>query len=134
VVAKFLKHILQGEHIPIYGAGSQTRDFIHARDVARAIYLTLTTGLSNKCELFHIATGKETTINALYTVIREEMELRGYEVAEPRYEDPLDGEMYRNYADIRKATTLLAYTPSVSLNEGIKDTVEWFVQQKSTRL
>ena len=128
VVATLLKQILNKERITIYGTGNQTRDFIHAYDVSKAIYLAITTDLSDKFELFQIATGKETTVNTLYEIIKKEMETHGFSVMKPRYTNPREGEMYRNYADIGKAKKLLDYKPSVSLNLGIKGTVRWFIQ------
>ncbi len=128
VVAKFLRQMLRNERVAIYGDGDQTRDFIHARDIARAIYLALTEELPNRFELFQIATGTETTINTLYHMITEEMEPHGYTVADPYYEPARKGEIYRNYADISKAEKILGYRPSVPLSAGIAETVTWFIQ------
>jgi UDP-glucose 4-epimerase len=128
VIAKFIKHMLRNEPVTIYGDGNQTRDFIHARDISHGIYLALTTDVPNRFDLFQIATGKETTVNDLYQIIKDEMERQGYTVAEPVYTPAREGEIYRNYADISKAEHMLGYTPSVPLSEGILETVEWFTQ------
>lgn len=130
VMAKFIRQMLNNNRVTIYGDGNQTRDFIHARDISQAIYLALTKNLTKKYELFQIATGKETTINNLYCIIRDEMETYGYQVLDPKYENLRQGEIYRNYADIRKAKKLLGYKPSIPLGRGIKETVEWFIQQR----
>ncbi|MEA1994353.1 MAG: GDP-mannose 4,6-dehydratase [Euryarchaeota archaeon] len=130
VVALWIKQLLRDERPVIYGDGNQTRDFIHAKDIATAIYLSLTTELPSTYELFQIATGEETIINALYRIIREELEKKNYTVPEPQYKEERAGEIYRNYADISKAKKLLGYTPSISLKDGTRETVGWFVKEK----
>jgi len=58
--------------LEIYGDGSQTRDFIHAHDIANAIYLIITHDNSNHNpwgEVFQIATGRETAIIDLASMI-----------------------------------------------------------------
>jgi len=129
VVSKFIKQILNNKQVVIYGDGNQTRDFVHARDISQAIYLVLTKTLPEKHEVFQIASGKETTISRLYQIIRKEIEKYGHQVLDPKYESSRPGEIYRNYADINKAKKLLGYEPSISLNEGIKETIEWFIKR-----
>ncbi|MEF8832801.1 MAG: NAD-dependent epimerase/dehydratase family protein, partial [Candidatus Thermoplasmatota archaeon] len=58
VVAKFIKQILEGETPIIYGDGGQTRDFIHTKDIAQALYLSCIEELEDDFELFQIATGE----------------------------------------------------------------------------
>ena len=61
VVAKFIKHILADEPLPIYGDGNQTRDFIYVEDLVRAILLSLERpGIGG--EVFRIATHREHTV------------------------------------------------------------------------
>jgi len=130
VVAKFIKQMLNNERVTIYGDGNQTRDFVYAQDISRVIYLALTKNLPEKYELFQIGSGKETTINRVYQIIRQEMEKQGYDILAPKYDNPRQGEIYRNYCDINKARRVLGYKPFVLLEEGIKRTVEWFIKQR----
>ncbi len=128
VVAKFIKQILDEETPIIYGDGGQTRDFIHTEDISQALYLSCTEEFEEDFELFQIATGKETSINELYSLLKGELEKRGEDVPEAEHVEPREGEIYRNYADIGKAKNKLGYSPRVSLKEGIKETIDWFVE------
>ncbi len=129
VVALWIKQLLRNKQPVIYSDGNQTRDFIHSKDIANAIHLALTTDLPTSYELFQIATGKETTVNALYRMIQQELKMHGYNVPSPQYEEERAGEIYRNYANISKAKQVLGYTPSISLKEGIRETVKWFIEE-----
>jgi nucleoside-diphosphate-sugar epimerase len=45
---------------------------------------------------------------------------------EPTYTDPRQGEVRDSQADIHKAQELLGYTPSVSFEDGLERTIEWY--------
>ncbi|MBS3817516.1 MAG: SDR family NAD(P)-dependent oxidoreductase [Candidatus Thermoplasmatota archaeon] len=128
VVAKFIKQILKGETPVIYGDGGQTRDFIHTRDISQGLHLACVEDLNEDFELFQIATGEETSINELYSILERSLEEKGIDVPEPEYGDEREGEIYRNYADISKAEEKLNYSPAVPLEEGIEETIDWFLE------
>ncbi len=128
VVAKFIKQILDGETPVIYGDGDQTRDFIHTKDIAQALYLSCTEDLEDDFELFQVATGKETSINDLYSLLKNKLGEKGEKVPEPKHGEKREGEIYRNYADISKAEERLNYSPEVSIEEGIEETIDWFLE------
>ncbi|MEF8835337.1 MAG: GDP-mannose 4,6-dehydratase [Candidatus Thermoplasmatota archaeon] len=128
VVAKFIKQILEGETPIIYGDGGQTRDFIHTKDIAQALYLSCIEELEDDFELFQIATGEETSINDLYSLLKTKLEKKGENVPKAKYGEKREGEIYRNYADISKAEERLNYSPEVPLEEGIEETIEWFLK------
>ncbi len=128
VIAKFIKQILEGETPIIYGDGEQTRDFIHTEDISRALHLSCTEDLESDFELFQIATGEETSINELYSLLKTKLEERDKNVPEPRYGEKREGEIYRNYADIGKAKEILNYSPEVPIEDGIEETIDWFLE------
>ncbi len=128
VVSKFIKQIIDGETPTIYGDGGQTRDFIHTEDISQALHLACVEQLDQKYELFQVATGRETSINELYDLIEDKLEKHEVEVPEPIYGDARSGEIYRNYAEIDKIKEELGYEPKVGLEDGIEETVEWFME------
>jgi len=128
VVAKFIKQILDGETPIIYGDGEQTRDFIHTEDISRALYLSCTEDLESDFELLQIATGEETSIDELYSLLKMKLEEKDIDVPEPKYGEKREGEIYRNYADISKAEEILDYFPEVSIEDGIEETIDWFLK------
>jgi len=126
VIPLFVRQMLRKEAVTIYGDGQQTRDFIDARDIARAIYLALTTDLDNNFELFQIGTGHETSVKQLYDLIRQELEASSLEVKAPDFKDKRAGEIERNYVEITRAEKLLDYRPQVTLKKGLKDLIGWY--------
>ena len=130
VIPLFIRQILNGEICTIFGDGKQTRDLLYVADVCNGIYLALTTELKNKFELIQLATGKETSMNELFKVMKEEFENQGKSVLDAKYAPARPGEIIRNYADISKAKRLLNYNPEVDLKEGISKTVAWFLSKK----
>lgn len=129
VIPLFIKQILNGKTCTIFGDGEQTRDFIYVTDICNGIYLALTTELKNKFELIQLATGKETSMNELFKVMKEEFEKHGKTVQDAKYVPARPGEIIKNYADITKARTLLNFEPKVLLKDGVDNTISWFVKK-----
>jgi len=117
VVTRFIERALAGEKLTIYGDGTQTRDFVHVTDVARAVELVLEKGASG--EVFNIASGKPTTINELALLVRK--------LACPdcgvEYQPPRPGDIKHSYADISKARKTLGFEPKIGLEDGLRDLI-----------
>lgn len=122
VIAKYIKTVMQNEPLIIYGDGRQTRDFIHVDDICQAIYICLTTTKPISGEIFQIASGKETTINELVSMI---IAIAGNNVP-ISYEPKRKGEIERNYSNIAKARKKLGYEPKVALKDGLRDLWQWY--------
>lgn len=127
VVAKFIKQLLVDERVEVFGTGQQTRDYIHVADICNAIYQSMKIKLKNDFEIFQIGSGMETTVNQLFSIIKEIFLSNKTDVKNPIYKKKRQGEIYRNYADIRKANQKLGYYPSVELTKGIEETIKWFI-------
>jgi UDP-glucose 4-epimerase len=121
VIPVFIRRILAGEELIVYGDGSQTRDFVYATDLADGLLRAAETpGIGG--QVFQLASGVETSLNDLVALLGEVSE-RELPV---RHEDPRAGEIQRNYSLIDKARDKLGYSPAVTLSEGIRRTWEWF--------
>jgi len=131
VIPLFIKQILNKEEVSIYGDGNQTRDFIYVSDICNAIFLSLTTDLDNKSELFQIATSTETSINKFFETLKLTFEEKDIEVKDASYKEQRPGEVMRNYADISKAKSTLGFNPEIELKQGLKNTVKWFLNNKA---
>jgi UDP-glucose 4-epimerase len=129
VIAAFIKQLLNNEQPSIYGDGNQTRDFIHAFDIAQAVYLALTSSLNEDYSLFQVGTGTPTTINDLYTMITKVLQQHGINGKEAVYTPARAGEIYDNYCDISKARQQLGFKPQYALEQGIQNTISWFIDQ-----
>ncbi len=125
VIAKFIKKIIKGDAIELYGNGNQTRDFIHVKDICLGIYLSLIANINN-FELIQLGTGIETKINILVNLL--ENVSKDYNLKFPKiiYRKQRLGEIYKNYTDITKSKNLLSFSPRYNLRIGLKDTFDWF--------
>jgi len=119
VITRFVERVRAGKPPIIYGDGSQTRDFLHVRDVARAIEQCMERGVEN--ETFNIASGKPTTIKELAELI---VKLTKQDL-KPIYAKPRQGDIKHSHADISKAEELLGFKPEISLEEGLSELLDF---------
>jgi len=129
VIAKFIKHAIDGKSLEIYGDGTQTRDFIYIDDLISAIKLCVNAADVGG-EIFQIATNRETTVNELIEellLICSDAGLRNIEV---RNSEPRQGDVKRNFSDTSKAKKILHWQSEVSLQEGLERTVQWYLRRK----
>jgi UDP-glucose 4-epimerase len=115
---------LTGEPITLSGTGAETRDFVHARDVAAAIH-AIAEGAAFEGEIFNVATGVETSIARLAELVTAELgggEIRFSGIGRP-------GDPTRWRADITRLRAL-GFTPSVSIEYGAPTYARW-VRDKS---
>lgn len=119
VVAIFTEAMLVGKRAVIFGDGTQVRDFVYVGDVAEANLRALGRDLPMP---LHIGSGTGTTINDLAGKLRA---LTGAG-APPDHGPAIQGEVYKVVLDVTRAGTALGWQPSVSLEEGLRRTVEWF--------
>ncbi len=122
VIPRFITALLRGERPTIYGDGEQTRDFTFVDNCVQANFLAATAeGVAG--EVFNVGAGKQTSVNELFRLIRS---LVGADTFEPLYAPPRPGDVRHSLADITKARQKLGYEPSVSLEDGLARTVDWF--------
>jgi UDP-glucose 4-epimerase len=127
-VTVFIKSLLRDEPITIYGDGHATRDFLHVQDLCRGINMALEKSLAPGTTL-HLATGKETSIlelaKTLATVAGKPEHPILHQVAR-------QGEVIRNFANYDRANDLLGFAPNQTLEQGLKECWDWFVEQGDT--
>lgn len=125
VVAAFMKRIMDGGPLVVYGDGSQTRDFLFVDDLCRAVVAVLERRPQG--ELFQLGTGVETSVSELVAALVAVFPGREVDI---RYEPARAGEIARSFSDIAHARRALDYRPSVSLDEGLRVTRDWFVSMQ----
>ncbi len=122
VIPRFVTALLKGEPPTIYGDGEQTRDFTFVENCVQANLLAATVeGIAG--EVFNVGAGRQTSVNELFRLIRS---LIGADRIEPIYAPPRQGDVRHSLADITKARQKLGYEPTISLQEGLARTIEWF--------
>jgi len=127
VVAKFIRRLIAGQPLEIFGDGSQTRDFIYIQDLVRAIRQAAEVADIGG-EIFQIAANTETCVKDLAGLI-----LNRFKTMRELPEDALvfsparTGDVRRNYSDISKAVALLRWQPETTLETGLENTIRWFL-------
>lgn len=107
------------EQLTIFGDGEQTRDFVNVRDVVQAnIKAALSRGVSGA---FNIGSGTRVTINHLVELLKN---VSGIDAAVV-YGDPRPGDVLHSLADIGAARSAFGFEPSVSLEDGLREYMEW---------
>lgn len=119
VVAIFTGKLLSGGEPIINGDGKQTRDYVYVGDVVEANLRALE---YPENDTFNIGTGIETDVNRIFHLLNQLTNRN----AEERHGPPKPGEQRRSVIDYKKAKRLLGWEPQVSLEEGLKRTVEFF--------
>lgn len=118
VIALFLRRALAGQPLTVYGTGRQTRDFLYVEDVAGAVERAL--GV-RRPGVYHLGTGRETSVNELIGAIRR---VTGLPV-EVRREPARAGDADRSFVDLSAARRALRWTPRVELEDGLARTLAW---------
>ena len=123
VVAKFIKQAINGETCEVYGTGKQTRDFIYIADLIDAVIKASQADIGG--EIFQIASNKESTVNEIVAIIKNELAKLGIDMHIEHGETRL-GDVMRNYSDTTKAKNILGWQPQMELSAGIKNTIFYF--------
>lgn len=123
VIAIFLYKMILAETPTINGTGEKQRDFCYAGDVARANVLAVDKGDN---QIFNIGSGKGTSINELYAMLQQ---ASGFQRPANHAPDK-PGEVNKIYLDPSKARRELGWEARVSLDEGLRQTVEWLRAQQ----
>lgn len=122
VISLFTAALLAGDAPTVYGDGEQTRDFTFVTDVAR--------GVLQACEApaaavsgraINLARGERTSVNALHAALERATGVR----APPRHVDPRPGDVRHSQADVTLARELLGFEAAVTVEEGLRRTVDW---------
>ena len=125
LILKFYNAMKNGDDVTLWGTGSASREFLYAPDCVEAIARAIETDIS--LDPINIGTGKEITIKDLATEIAEQM---GYEGEIKWQSDKPDGQP-RRCLDTSKAKNLLDFEAETDLQTGLKQTIEWFLNDKN---
>ena len=127
VVAIFTGQMLAGDQVVINGDGEQQRDFVYVGDCALANLLATTS--ENQNTIYNLGFGRPTSINEIFSALKS---ITKYE-REPVYGPAKVGETRRIYLEATKARQELGWTPKVTLEEGLEQTVAYFSRAERVR-
>jgi dTDP-glucose 4,6-dehydratase len=121
IIPLFVTNLIDGLKVPVYGNGSNVRDWLHVDDHCRGIHAVLMRGRSG--EIYNIGGGVELTNQEL---TRKILYLLGKNESSVEFVADRPGHDMRYSVDIRKISDELGYKPTVDWNEGLADTVDWY--------
>ena len=130
VIPRWISLLLAGERCEIYGDGETSRDFCYVDNVIQANLLAALAPGEATDEIYNIACGQRTTLNALYDLVRRGLSRWDPDVAsrEAVYRDFRTGDVRHSVAAIDKARRRLGYVPTHSAERGLEAALEWYVE------
>jgi UDP-glucose 4-epimerase len=128
VLIRWMERIIAGQAPIIFGDGLQTMDFVYATDIARANILAAHADVTD--DVFNIASGTETSLNDLAAALCRAMASE----LEPEYgPERAINPVPRRLADISRARDLLGFEAKITLDEGLRDLVDWWLSVRADR-
>jgi nucleoside-diphosphate-sugar epimerase len=124
VIPRFVTAAIERRVAVVFGDGTQSRDFCYVDNAVEAnVKAAIAPGVSGR--VFNVACGSATDLNSVLRLVGE---LVGRPV-EARHQPSRLGDVKHSLADITEARTRLGYTAAVSFGEGLRRTVDWFLQR-----
>ena len=121
----FISQLLKGEKVPVYGDGLNVRDWLYVYDHCGAIDTVLHKGKIG--EIYNIGGHNEKTNLEITHLILEAM---GKDESSIKYVEDRLGHDRRYAISNDKISTELGWSPSITFEEGIKLTIEWYLSNQ----
>jgi UDP-glucuronate 4-epimerase len=125
-IHKFTDLIWRGKTVPMYGDGGSLRDYTYVDDIVDGLVAAL--DLAPGFEIFNLGGAETISLADLVQILSAELAVTPrieYLAAQP-------GDVPITYADVTKAARLLGYSPKVSIREGLRRFVAWYLERRST--
>lgn len=131
VIPRFIQWCLEGKPLQIYGDGTVERDFTYVYNVVEANMKAVERGLEKGSRVYNVGCGYATTINALAEkILKLYSEIDGQQSRSViQYCPPRPGDIKRSTASIERISQELDFTPSVLIDEGLRETMLWFMKK-----
>jgi nucleoside-diphosphate-sugar epimerase len=130
VIAKWAMQMLQHQQPTMQGSGDQSRDFTYIANAVSANLLALEAPAANIAgRVFNVACGQRFSLNETYRILAQ---LTGYTEL-PLTTARRSGDIDTSLADISAAQEAFGYTPLVSFEDGLAQTVAWHREQLATQ-
>lgn len=129
VIPKFVKQLINLESPVINGDGNYSRDFTYIDNVIQMNELAMSVKNNEALNtVYNTACGQRTTLNDLVYYLKEYLSKYNNEIAkvEVKYGSNRIGDIPHSLASIEKAKKMLSYSPKYQLEEGLKESVQWY--------
>jgi UDP-glucose 4-epimerase len=125
VFIRWMERIEAGKAPVIFGDGSQTMDFVNARDVARANILAAKAEASD--EVFNVASGEETSLRMVADAL---LAIMGSSQAPEHVAERKVNPVPRRLAEVSRARAMLGFETTIPIYEGLTELVEWWKHER----
>jgi GDP-L-fucose synthase len=115
------------DFVEVWGDGTPTREFLYVDDAARGIVATAERYASP--EPMNLGTGEEVSIKVLVQMIADALEFKG----EVRWDPSKPNGQPRRRLDTTRAQQEIGFKPEVSLREGLRRTIDWYMDEAESR-
>lgn len=120
---RFIRWIANGDPVQVFGDGSQERDFTYVDDIARGVVKSLRpVGF----EAINLGSDGPVSLAKMITMVESAVGRK----AVIEYQDANPADVKATWANISKARRLLGWEPQTYLQQGIQNTVEWYMQNR----
>ncbi len=117
---RFTQKIATGQPIQVFNSGSMRRDFTYIDDIVQGTVAAVDLGAS--CEIFNLGNNCPVPLMDLIGLIEEHLKKKAIREMLPMQL----GEIEETYADIEKSKKLLNFSPTVTLEEGLPQFIDWY--------
>ena len=116
----FTKKIIEGRKIEVFNHGNMQRDFTYIDDIVDGIRNTIEKDFN--FEIFNLGNSKSEDLMTMIRIIEKELNIKANIV----FKEMQAGDVFKTYADIKKSIKMLEFKPKVSLQIGLKKTIDWY--------
>ena len=128
VIPQWFASLLRDETVYVNGDGETSRDFCYIDNVVQANLLASFAPAEGRDKVYNVAFGQRTTLNELFTLIRDEVARHkaGAASAQAVHRDFRAGDVRHSLADISRAQGLLGYAPAIDVRQGLRLAGDWY--------
>ncbi|MBT4209324.1 MAG: NAD-dependent epimerase/dehydratase family protein [Candidatus Komeilibacteria bacterium] len=135
LIPRFITSVLLKEPMTIHGDGSSSRDFVHVIDIARALDMIIQASAKDvEGEVFNVGTNKVTSVLEIAQLIEKLMLDNGKQKMEfSEYTlnvDDRPGQVNKHLCNYNKIKKCLGWEPTITLEGGMKDIIDWYVNNR----
>lgn len=130
VIPKWIGAMMKSEEVFINGDGSTSRDFCFIDNAIQANILSAMLKDNCSSRIYNVAVGDRTDLNLLFSILKTNILKYDPDLVVNRiYRDFREGDVLHSKASIEKAKNELGYIPKYRIQEGLADTVAWYVKR-----
>ena len=132
VIPRWVRAMLRGERVAVYGDGETSRDFCYVANAVQAnLRAAIATDPAALNQVYNVAVGDRTTLNTLHRALAALLHERlpALHPGAPVHEPFRAGDVRHSQAAIGKAQRLLGFAPTHDLHHGLREALPWYIQR-----